>query len=66
MKQDLKIAVKCFTENLDLFSDPEATPEKYNLYNGLANLAGGVQELHAEIERLRYDLQHLRLRFVAD
>ena len=59
MKQNLQIAAKCFGENLALFSDPQGTPEKYNLYNGLANLAGGIQALQAEIERLRPELQQL-------
>ena len=45
-------AKKCFEEIINLFSDPQTQPEKYNLYNGLYNLAD-------EIEKINYQLQQI-------
>lgn len=38
-------AEKQFGENLNLFTNPQTTPEKYNLYAGLSNLARAVGEI---------------------
>lgn len=53
-------AFKCFHENLQLFGNAHANPEKYNLYNGLANLAEAVKELQAEVKQLRQEVHSLR------
>jgi hypothetical protein len=45
-------ALDCFEDNLRLFGDVHAQPEKYNLYNGLANLAHSVTQTEEEIRRL--------------
>ena len=46
-------AIKCFRENIELYaSPPRKDPEKFNLYNGLANLSEAVADLEARIDRL--------------
>jgi hypothetical protein len=55
---NLDTAKKCFIENRDRFSDPTASPEKYNLYNGLANLAVAMEKLEAEIKELKQIAHH--------
>ncbi|GAB4512214.1 MAG: hypothetical protein Tsb0026_16000 [Sulfuricaulis sp.] len=54
------IAFKCFQENLQLFGNVQTQPEKYNLYNGLSNLAKAVSDLKSEVDRLRQDIDYLR------
>lgn len=43
-------AQKQFNENFRLFSDPKNTPDKYNLYAGLENIAAGLVTLRDEVE----------------
>ena len=53
-------ARNCFEENMRL-NPPQTSPEKFNLYNGLANLAIAIQEIQAQIqslERVVHDIQH--------
>jgi hypothetical protein len=45
-------AKKCFAENLRLFGNASTQPEKYNLYNGLANLATAVEELQTKLSQI--------------
>lgn len=47
----LETARDCFLENIRLCGDPKTNPEKFNLYNGLANLAEAMMEMKAEIEK---------------
>jgi hypothetical protein len=45
-------ARRCFAENRNLFANTQGTPEeqeKWNLYNGLANLADAVQSLERQV-----------------
>ena len=53
-------AFKCFDENIRLFAKAATHPEKYNLYNGLANIAKAIQELESEVARLRTEIVRLR------
>jgi len=53
-------AKKCFAENLKLFGNAQTQPEKYNLYNGLANLSDSIEEMQNEIHRLRQEVDSLR------
>ncbi len=53
-------ALKCFSENLQAFGNATTQPEKYNLYNGLSNLALAIKEMQDEIERLRREINYLR------
>ena len=53
-------AFNCFHENLQLFGNAHASPEKYNLYNGLANLAEAIKELQSEVQQLRQEVHSLR------
>jgi hypothetical protein len=66
MAQDLGLAEKCFTENLRLFANTTTEAEKYNLYTGLANLAGGlaaeVSSLKSEVRQLRDEVRRLESR----
>ena len=43
-------AQKQFNENFRLFSDTKNTPDKYNLYAGLENMAAGLIVLQTEVE----------------
>ncbi|MBA7491679.1 hypothetical protein ES702_02227 [subsurface metagenome] len=46
-------ALKQFNENYRLFGlDPKTQTEKFNLYNGLANLARGLQSLESQIYQI--------------
>jgi hypothetical protein len=45
-------ARKCFAENLRLFANANSEPEKYNLYNGLANLASAVEETQDQLSQI--------------
>ena len=38
-------AKACFLENINLFSNPQIAPEKYNLYNGLYHLTLAIERL---------------------
>ena len=53
-------ALKCFDENLKMFGHAQSQPEKYNLYNGLGNLARSMKEMQAEIHSLRQEVNYLR------
>lgn len=46
------VAAKCFNENRNLYSNPQTTPEKFNLYNGLEHMALMVQTLLSWVEHL--------------
>ena len=52
-------AKNCFEENMQL-NDPQTSPEKFNLYNGLANLAIAVQEIQAQIQSLERAVQNIQ------
>lgn len=53
-------AKRCFQENLALFGNAQAQPEKFNLYNGLANLAIALSQLQTEIQRLKNEVDDLK------
>jgi len=53
-------ALKCFEENIRLFGNARTEPEKFNLYNGLANLATAIKDMQAEIDSLRQEVIRLR------
>lgn len=48
----IAVARKCFNENLDKYGDALKAPEKYNLYNGLANLATAIEELQSKLKEI--------------
>jgi len=57
---EFKSAQDQFMENYKLFgSDPRSQTEKYNLYNGLANLAKGLQYMKSDIEQINQRIQLL-------
>ncbi len=56
-------ALKQFNENYRLFGlDPKTQTEKFNLYNGLANLAEGLQSLASQINQINQRLANLESR----
>ncbi|MDC0336537.1 hypothetical protein OAN24_06570 [Pseudodesulfovibrio sp.] len=46
-------AAKCFEENVRLFANARTEPEKYNLYNGLYNLAEGLRQFEHDLRQHR-------------
>jgi len=50
-------AKRQFEENIQLFSNPQTNPENFNLYNGLRNLAIGLEELEQRISRIEEALK---------
>ena len=54
------VAAKCFNENRNLFSNPQTLPEKFNLYNGLENMAVMVEHLLSKVEHLEREIEILR------
>lgn len=53
-------AKKCFAENLRNFGNANAAPEKFNLYNGLANLATAVEELQNKLTEIESTVNRVR------
>lgn len=49
-------AARCFNENRISFSNPQTTPEKFNLYNGLECMAVMVQTLLSKVEYLEREI----------
>lgn len=43
---------RCFAENVRLFGNANTEPEKFNLYNGLAQLASAIQDLERSVEQM--------------
>ncbi|MEK7073131.1 MAG: hypothetical protein AAB974_01705 [Patescibacteria group bacterium] len=52
-------AQKCFEENRRDFGNAQTQPEKYNLYNGLANLAQAVATIQRELDEIKRTLWKL-------
>jgi hypothetical protein len=53
-------AKKCFLENRNLFGNAQSEPEKYNLYNGLANLAEAIEEMDRKLNNLAHDVEQVK------
>jgi X-X-X-Leu-X-X-Gly heptad repeat protein len=60
MDDAVRTAIRCFQENRRDFGDPQVSPEKFNLYNGLANLAEAVGTLQDRVNQLTLEVQQLR------
>ena len=48
-----------FLENLRGFGDPLTQPEKYNLYNGLVNLAAALENLELKLSGIEQQIRQL-------
>lgn len=48
----LETARDCFVENMKIYGDPKISPEKFKLYNGLANLAEAMMEMQVELNNI--------------
>jgi hypothetical protein len=59
MAADLHTAQKQFEENLKFLGPdgPRTEPEKFNLYAGLANLAGGLAALASQVASIQNELR---------
>jgi hypothetical protein len=61
LMSDSQNAFNCFQENLRLFGDSRKEPEKFNLYNGLSNLANAIGKMQSEIDQLKQEIHKLRV-----
>lgn len=60
-EMSIQTAIDCFAENIRLFAPhPPSEPEKFNLYNGLVNLALAIQKMEMEINNIERDLHFIR------
>lgn len=51
----------CFAENLQMFGLPaETQPEKYNLYNGLRNMATDMYNMESKMNNMENELQEIK------
>lgn len=48
--QHTETARACFAENIRLFGNAKTQPEKFNLYNGLLNLADAIKKLEDRLD----------------
>ena len=54
-----KTAKDCFEENIGLIGGHQSNPEKFNLYNGLANLAVAISGIEETLQRLETRITNL-------
>ena len=52
-------AKRRFVENLNLYGDEQAQPEKFNLYLGLTYLAASVEQIQQDLEQIKQTLAKL-------
>ena len=52
-------AKKCFGENITLFANAQTAPEKFNLYNGLYNLADAVEQIERRLTAIENAVNQL-------
>lgn len=53
-----------FQENLNLFTNPQGTPEqqeKYNLYGGLMALARQIEDIELKVRNIEQAVSYFRL-----
>ncbi len=53
------VAKDHFLENRNVFADADRELEKFNLYTGLANLAGALEELGRQLDQLKTVIKSL-------
>jgi len=49
----IQSAINCLDENIRLYGNPRVDQEKYNLYNGLSEMARAIQRLDNEVEVIK-------------
>ena len=54
-------AKKQFEDNLKFFGDPHKTPEQFNLYHGLANMAQAFISLERRINQIEHKISAINL-----
>lgn len=57
---NIDTAKLCFEENLRNFGDPNAEPEKFNLYQGLSKMAATLETLQNDIEQMKIIIAHIQ------
>jgi hypothetical protein len=55
-------AKKCFADNLRRYGNAQTNPEKFNLYNGLTNLAVAVEDIQSRITTIEAAVAHIASR----
>jgi len=50
----IRAAIQCFEA---LFGDAREEPEKFNLYNGLVQMAHAVQQLETEVRAVKQQVE---------
>lgn len=48
-----------FSENLQLYGNAQTDPEKFNLYSGLYNLTKAIEQIQADINQVKFDIQNV-------
>jgi hypothetical protein len=56
----IQTATNCFNENIRLFGDARSEPEKFNLYNGLSNMAQAIAQLAREVDAIKQTVDRIR------
>lgn len=60
MSAHTRLAKDCFEKNIGLFANAKTTqPEKYNLYNGLHELAEALEDIENELDTIDRRLRGL-------
>lgn len=60
MSLETDTAIKCFTENRDLFANATLEPEKFNLYNGMSALSKAIEGVETQLLSIRRDIENLQ------
>lgn len=60
MNTNLRTAMACFSENLDIIEQRGTSKEERNMYVGLKALTIGIAILEEEINSLKQHVVHLR------
>lgn len=58
--QHNNLAARCFNENKNRFGNPQTSPEKFNLYNGLEHMAIMIENLLSRVGNLESQIQSLQ------
>jgi hypothetical protein len=52
-------AKKCFDENLKFYVSQKSQPEKFNLYQGLYNIADEIEKINLRLDQLDSTLDNI-------
>lgn len=57
----LNAARNCIVENLNMFSDPNTQPERYNLYTALLNIIDSLKDIEDSMEDIGRETRSIKL-----